>query len=192
MIARDEILPIEDFVQRRPRLEREVLAAKATRRVVVGELYTFLFENHLTAWWQIQEMCRVEGIRAEAAIAHEIETYSALLPGRSELSATLLVSEPDPDKRDILLRALQGLWRHVWLDIGDLAPVAARFDPDQYNTERVSSVQFIRFPLSPDARAAFSDLSIPAVLRIDHPAAPASSPLSGATRGALIDDLNLA
>ena len=95
-VTRAEILPNAEFVELRRKREREVIAGKDARRLAVGPNMTLLFENRESVWWQVQEMCRVEHITAEAAIAHELETYNHLLPGAAELSATLLVEYPEP------------------------------------------------------------------------------------------------
>ena len=120
-LSRTDILSIVDFTAQRPRLEAEVIAAKQSRRVLVGEHMMFLFENHLTIQWQIQEMARVEGIRTAEGIAHEIETYKALLPTPEQLSATLLIEYPEPGQRDSMLYKLLGLEQHVYLDIAGTA-----------------------------------------------------------------------
>lgn len=187
MIDRAEILSNPDFVKARPAREREAIAAAMVRRVGVGPNLTFLFENRVSVLWQIQEMCRVEHIEG-AAVQHEIDTYGALLPGPSDLSATLLIEYPEPAERDVMLRRLVGLHEHVFLDVGGVR-VAARFDGEQFNTERVSSVQFVRFPLTPSQRAVFFDLARPVALVVDHAAYAARVPLPAPCRGALAQDL---
>jgi hypothetical protein len=183
-----DILPNADFVAQRPRLSREVLRVAEARRVAVGPNLTLLFENRVTLHWQIQEMCRVEGIVRPEAVQHEIDTYNALLPGRDELSATLLVEYDEPTERARMLAALVGLERHLALEI-DGARILAVFDAEQFNAERISSVQFIRFRLSPEQADALCDLRRSAAFVVDHPAYAARAPLSGAARGALVEDL---
>jgi len=188
-LSRSDILSIPEFQAIRPRMEQEVLAAKQIRRVRVGENMLFLFENHLTMRWQIQEMARVEGILTEEGVAHELSTYNALLPTSDSLSATLLIDHADPDERDEVLHSLQGLEDRVWLELDQCPPAQAVFDAAQFSGERVSSVQFIRFPLSLDQRQALGELSRPASLVIDHPIYTARTALSASTRGALIEDM---
>lgn len=185
MITVGDVLPNDVFLARRARLERNLVAAKAVRRVALGPSMTLLFENRTTVLWQIQEMCRVEGITRRDAIQHEVDTYAALLPGPDELSATLLIEVQDPAARAELLRRLAGLDRHLRLRVGSQTALA-RFDTAQYETDRVSSVQFVRFPLG---GAPLRDLSQPATLSVDHPAYAAVATLSPTTRGALVEDL---
>jgi hypothetical protein len=187
-VARTEIVTNAEFVARRPRLEAELMRHKQHRYVQLGAELLLAFEDRHTVRWQVQEMCRVEGITAEDAIAHELTTYNALLPGPNELSATLMIGYPDPAERDRRLRELVGLQDHLWLQLGHRR-VQARFDADQYSTDRISSVQFVRFALDATARAAFLDLAQPAQLLATHPALAAEAVLSPAVRGALAEDL---
>ena len=190
ILSHTDILSIADFKAARPRMEQAVIAAKAARRVLVGDQMMFLFENHLTIQWQIQEMARVEGILSEEGLAHELATYNALLPTAEALSATLLIEYTDPDERDAALHALGGLHKSVLLSLDGCPDAPAVFDESQWNDERVSSVQFIRFPLDKAQRQALGDLSRPAALVIAHPRYTAQTVLSASTRGALIDDMN--
>ncbi len=77
-----------------------VMALKDRRRVRVGGHLTFLFENHDTVRYQIQEMIRIERIVKAAEIAHEVETYNELIPAKGELSASLLVEYETPAERE--------------------------------------------------------------------------------------------
>lgn len=188
-LTRDDLLGLDAYREARPGLERQILVTKANRRFTVGGIYTFLFENRDTIRWQIQEMCRVERITDPDAVQHELDTYNALLPRRDSLSATLLIEVADPTERDALLRALVGLHERVSLSLHGQPPVRATFDAEQFGAERVSSVQFVRFPLAPGRLAALGDLNHPAELVIDHPARPARAPLPATVRAALVDDL---
>jgi hypothetical protein len=188
-LSQKDILSIADFTAVRPRMEQTVIAAKEARRVQVGEHMMFLFENHLTIQWQIQEMARVEGILTETGLAHELMTYNALLPNADSLSATLLIEYTEDEERDRVLHSLGGLHECVQIELDGCPPAPAVFDETQWNDERVSSVQFIRFPLSADQRQALGDLSRPAALVISHSNYTARAVLSASTRGALIEDM---
>jgi hypothetical protein len=189
MLTANDILSPERFSALRPQMEREVMDAKRLRRVYVGAHMTFLFENHLTIQWQIQEMARVEGIQTADSLAHELSTYNELLPTSDSLSTTLLIEIQDPESRDVLLHQLTGLHDCVRLEISGVADAAAVFSDAQYNEQRVSSVQFIRIPLTPEQLAAFCNLANAANLLVDHPAYSARASLGGPTRGALIEDM---
>ena len=75
------------------------------------------------------------------------------------------------------------------LEIGD-ARIAAQFDPKQMEEERISAVQYLRFPIPEAAHALLADPSVPAQLRIDHPRYEAAAFLSPATRASLSRDLD--
>lgn len=184
-----DILPNAQFIELRPRLERDVIRNKDARRVGLGDNLTFLFENRVTLAWQVQEMCRVEHITAPVALGHELDTYNALLPGPNELTATLLIEYVEPGERDQMLAKLLGLQHHVRLEIGGEEPVQAAFDAEQYNTRRISSVQFVRFALLPRQVDALCDLRRAATFVCDHAHYAARASLAGAARGALVEDL---
>ncbi|MSP55418.1 MAG: DUF3501 family protein [Myxococcales bacterium] len=201
-VTPSDIISNADFLRARPRLEREAMQNATARRARLGAHLTLLFENHATVRWQVQEMCRVENIVGAAAIQHELDTYNALLPtgaadGSAELSATLLIEYTNEVERDLALRALVGLHEHLYIDVetGEGPPGAtltralARFDGEQFNGERVSAVQFVRFPLSAAMRCAFGDLSRHVSLSCTHSAHPATLELKPALRGALVEDL---
>ena len=192
-----DLLSNAEFVRARPRLEREAIANASARRVRLGDHLTFLFENAASVRWQVQEMCRVENIVAADAVQHELDTYNALLPslspgGSAELSATLLIEYTDEAERAIALRQLVGLHEHLHIEVdgpNGIERTAARFDGEQFNDQRVSAVQFVRFPLSPTGLRGLADLSRPASLVCTHPAHPAVVQLAPGVRGALIEDL---
>ena len=187
-LTRDDLLPVEQFQRVRQQHLAQVLATQAVRRVSLGPNLTFTFENRVTMRWQVHEMCRIENLRGDK-VDHELATYSALLTQPDSLSATLLVEYEEAAERDVQLRRLVGLHRHLSLSLGALR-IPARFDDEQFNEERISSVQFVRFPVDAQARAALADLSQPARLEVDHPAYRATAELTRATRGALLDDLD--
>ncbi|MCB9764622.1 MAG: DUF3501 family protein [Alphaproteobacteria bacterium] len=186
----DDVLDRDTFAAQRPRLHAEILRTKDLRRVSVGPNLTLLFENHATMLWQILEMCRVENISRPEAVQAELDAYNPLLPGDSELSATLLVEYPDPAERTEMLVKLSGLSRHLSLHIAGKPPVQAVFEGGR-ETEagKISSVQFVRFPLEPLQKAAFYDFTREVRFVVDHPAYQANAALPSAQRGALIDDL---
>jgi hypothetical protein len=163
-----------------------VMALKDRRRVRVGGHLTFLFENHDTVRYQIQEMIRIERIVKPAEIAREVETYNELIPAKGELSASLLIEYETPSERDLRLRKLVGLENHIWLAVGDLPRAMAIFDNRQISTERISAVQYVKFRLSPEQAARFPrGVSIV----VDHPHYPAERVLTAEELAELTTDL---
>ncbi|MBK9030011.1 MAG: DUF3501 family protein [Myxococcales bacterium] len=154
--------PIRDDYRRR------VMEWKRPRRLLVGDRVCLVFENRHTLTLQIEEMCRAEQLTADPQIEAEIEVYNALMPTETSLSATLFVELPaDADARAELGR-LVGLDEHVALTIGAHV-LPAEFEPGRADTDRISAVQYLRFPLTPEARAALAIGGTPVALTIDHP-----------------------
>jgi hypothetical protein len=178
-VRRDEIVDYQTYEEGREAFRKEVMAAKAVRRIHVGEHLTFLFENALTIRYQVQEMMRAEKIVREKDILHELETYNALLGGEGELGCTLLIEIDEPAVRDVKLREWFSLPEHLYAvtEKGERAP--AHFDPGQRGRERLSSVQYLKFRL-PHA---------PVALGADHPLLQVEARLTEEQRAALAADL---
>ncbi len=170
-VERSEVVDIARYEQTRPQFREEVLAAKSRRRVLVGEHLNFLFENHITVLYQIQEMMRVERIVEEAAIEHELATYNELIPPPGGLSATLLIEYEDQALREEHLPKLLGLEEHVWLKVGHLEPLKAVFDRSQLGETRISSVQYMLFTLDDAMRQGWQQAAREGTLKlaVDHP-----------------------
>ena len=147
-VAREEILDYVTYGERRDVLRASAMKAKDLRRVHVGEHLTFLFENPETVRYQVLEMVRAEQLIREADIRHELETYNALLGEEGDLGCTLLIEIDDPEERTRLLRAWRDLPGHVHLILADGGAVPARWDEAQMDDGRLSSVQFLRFPVA--------------------------------------------
>lgn len=145
MVRPEEILSRESYNRVRPQYRERLMAIKATRRVHLGEYLTFLFENHATMLYQVQEMLRTEGTSAEADIRHEIETYNGLLGGPGELGCTLLIEIDDPLQRDLVLRKWLALPKHLYLRLADGSAARAAYDVTQIGEDRLSAVQYLKF-----------------------------------------------
>jgi len=179
-VPRTAILDYVTYEDVRPEMRARVLAAKAARRVHLGDHLTVLFENTLTVQYQIQEMVRAERLVREADIVHEVETYNALLGADGELGATLLIEIDDPALRAVKLREWLPLPGHVYVTLDDGTRVPARFDPAQIGEDRLSSVQYLKFPVGG---------RVPRALGVDLPGLALDTPLSPEQRAALAEDL---
>lgn len=179
-VERAEILDFVTYGERRDAIRAAAMAAKAPRRVHLGAHLTFLFENADTLRYQVQEMVRVEQMVREADIQHELDTYNALLGGPGELGCTLLIEIDDEGQRGELLRRWRRLPDHVWMTFTDGTREKARFDAEQMNEEKLSSVQFLKF------RAG---RRTPAGLACDLPDLTVAVDFTAATRAALLEDL---
>jgi hypothetical protein len=186
-----DIIPFEQYETLRPLLRPLFIAEKDRRRLSVTDNITLLFENMQTVWYQVEEMLRTERISGEAAIRHEIDTYNELLPRPGELSATMLIEYGDPPpQREAALRDLLGLERHVWICL-DQRRESVRFDERQVSLERLSAVQFVRFPLGGLDSAEFLAMADAKKLAIelDHPRMKARVLIEGSMARVLAQDL---
>jgi hypothetical protein len=179
-VRREELLEIPVYERSRPEIRAAVMDAKRRRRVTVAGVLTFLFENGATIRYQVQEMIRAERIAREADVLHELETYNELLGGPGELGVSLLVELPDPGERDRRLREWLALPRHVYLRLGNGERVRPTFDPRQVGTDRLSSVQYLRF----DVRG-----EVPVAAGVDLPGLAGETTLTDEQREALRQDL---
>ena len=121
-------------------------------------------------------MMRIERMVQPDAIRHEVDTYNELIPFRGELSATLLIEYESPKERDVKLRELVGLEGHVWITVADQPPAKARFDTRQIATDRLSAVQYLKFPLTPEQRSRWMAGARIVITHPDYPADQALTP----------------
>jgi hypothetical protein len=192
-VTLDEILGLERYEQVRDEFRRRIIAMKKDRRVAVGDRVTFVFENHDTMLFQIQEMVRTEHITDLDKIRDEIEVFNALVPNGHELSTTMLIEITDSDQIREELVQLIGIDEAVRLAIGDPAhggfSVPAQFEAGRSKEDKLSAVQYVRFPLDAGARQAFVDSRQSARLIIDHPNYRHTAAIEGAVRRSLTHDL---
>ena len=147
-VTRQEILDYVTYEEQRDKLRKKIMKIKNLRRINVGGVLSFLFENTDTVRYQIQEMIRVERIVKETDILHEIKTYNELLGNSGELGCTLLIEIDDSEERQEKLIQWLDLPNHLYLSLEDGSRIRARFDERQVGDSRLSSVQYIKFDLS--------------------------------------------
>jgi hypothetical protein len=179
-VSRSEILDYVTYAERRDAIRDAALAAKRARRITVGDEFTFLFENHETVRYQILEMVRVEQIVKEVDIQHEIDTYNELLGEPGELGCSLLIEIAEPAERDAKLRAWRELPGHLYAQLEDGRRVRAVYDRRQVGDDRLSSVQYLKFPVGGAA---------PVAIGSDLPALEGETALTPEQRAALDADL---
>jgi hypothetical protein len=187
-----DLVDLERYEALRPDYREAVIAHKRRRRVALGEKVTLVFEDRETLRFQVLEMLRVERIRDPAAVQKELDVYNELMPAAGELSATLFIEITELAGIRPELDRLIGIDEHVALVLGEEAGeevIRARFDPKQMEEERISAVQYIRFPLSPAQTRRFADPDVPARLRCDHPNYPREVELAPEVRRSLRADL---
>jgi hypothetical protein len=184
----EDVLDLETYERIRDEYRARMIEQKRPRRIAVGDKLTFVFEDRDTVLFQIQEMVRAERITEPEAVQAEIDVYNELIPGEFELSATLMIEILEQPKIREELDRLVGIDEYVSMEVGD-ERVRATFDAKQFEEDRISAVQFVRFPLGEGLAEQFRDLSVPVRLRVDHPSYREITELRGATRGALAEDL---
>lgn len=147
-LRRDEILANSEYEKVRDDLRRKIMRIKRDRIVSVGDHVTFHFESRDTMRYQVQEMMRVEGLSTDEQIQGELDAYNPLIPGRGELSVTMMIEYETPEERAKYLPLLAGIDRHTFIRIGDTPPIPGDFDRVQLSEGKASSVQYVKFRLS--------------------------------------------
>ena len=184
-----EILDLTAYERSRADFVQRMIDYKSARRVSLGENLTFIFENRETVIFQIQELTRAERTVDPEQIALECKVFNELVPGADELSATLMIEITDPEMIRPALDRLVGIDEHVYLDVGDQT-IQATFDEKQFEEDRISAVQYVRFPLGAELAARFRDPSERVVLRVEHPVYQEAAEITGETRASLVADLD--
>ena len=189
-ITRADIMPMTDYAAIRREQRSRISEMKKARRIEVGPYSTFYFENYDTMWHQIHEMLFVEK-GGEAQIQDELEAYNPLIPNGDELIATVMFEVPDAARRMAVLHMVGGIEHHMTLSIGG-ETIRGEPDAERENTSehgKASSVQFVRFTLTPTQKAAFKSAATPVMIGFDHPRYGHLAVMPAAARQALAQDL---
>ncbi len=180
-VERHDLLDYQTYSDQRDAIRRRVMAIKDPRRIHVGGVLTFLFENTETIRYQVLEMMRAERIVKESAIRHELDTYNALLGDDGELGCALFIEIDDPVERRGRLETWLDLPNRVYARLDDGQRVVPRFDAGQVGDDRLSAVQYLIF----DTRG-----QVPVALGVDMPDFEAETELNETQRRALAEDLH--
>ena len=190
-LTRDQLMPLEQYAKTRNEFRAKVIAHKKNRQVQIGPNATLYFEDRLTMHYQVQEMLRAERIFEEEGIEDELNAYNPLIPDGSNWKATFMIEYGDEDQRRVALAKMIGVEHKVWVQVEGHDKVRPIADEDLERTteEKTSSVHFLRFELTPAmVKAVKSGAAVS--MGIDHPAYTHSvSPLPGAIRASLAQDL---
>lgn len=190
-ITRADILPIETYERERKERRRHLVEVKRHRRVEVGPVATWYFENYETMWHQIHEMLFIEK-GGEEQIADELSAYNPLIPKGRELVVTIMFEIDDPERRKRLLMKLGGIEFKTFLKInGEEVKARPEEDVDRTSAEgKASSVQFLHFDLTDAQAEAFKTEGAEVVVGFSHPNYHHMTQLSEETRAALAKDLD--
>lgn len=167
-ITRADIKGPAIYTQIRDDYRNRVIALKQHRRVLIGDVVELVFDNRLTLTMQIEEICRLENLTRDEQINEEIASTNELMPTDDSLAATLFIALPQDEQLKARLAALVGLDEHVVLYVGPHA-IRAAFEPGRSTEERISAVQYTRYPLSPEIKAKLLAPGTSIAVEIDHP-----------------------
>ena len=144
-VKRSEISDYQTYEENRGDTKSKIFEIKKHRRVHLGENLTFLFENHETIKYQIQEIMRVEKIVKESAILEELNTYNSFLGNSGELACVLLIEIEEESDRKPLLENWMGMEKCIYIldEVGN--KIFAEHDPAQVGDRRLSAVQYLKF-----------------------------------------------
>lgn len=151
-LARQDLMSLEEYAQRRPAFRQEIIAHKRARTLHIGPHLTLLFEDRLTMQYQVQEMLRAERIFEVEAVQEELDAYNPLIPDGRNWKATMLIEYADETARRAALAKLIGIEDKVWMQVaghGRVTPIADE-DLKRETEEKTSSVHFLRFELTPE------------------------------------------
>lgn len=189
-----DIADLRAYERERDEFRARVIDVKKKRRVHVGPILTFLFENRDTIRFQIQEMARVERLITDDGIQAELDTYNPLIPEPGHLCATLFVElTSEPELREWLPK-LVGIETTVELRAGPddaREVVRCEVDPDHARMltreEVTASVHYVTFSLTPAQVDAIAEG--PVMLAVAHPAYEHETQLGDDTVAELLSDL---
>ncbi len=190
-ITQDDILPMADYAKVRKDRRAAVTAVKKNRRMEVGPVATFYFENYDTMWHQVHEMLFIEK-GGEAQIPDELAAYNPLIPKGNELVATVMFEIDDPVRRANVLGRLGGVEETVTIRFDDeeVAGVPEE-DVDRTTADgKASSVQFIHFPFTHEQVDKFKTPDTQVIVGIGHENYAHMAVMPEATRAALAKDFD--
>ena len=190
-ITRADILPREEFAKVRKTKRQELVDMKRNRRVEVGPVATFYFENYHTMWWQVQEMLYIEK-GGEEQIPDELATYNPLVPKGRELVATVMFEIDEPVRRANFLAKLGGVEESAFLQFaGETIAGVPETDVDRTSAEgKASSVQFVHFPFTDGQAQKFRAGGAQVVIGFRHPQYSHMAVLPDPVRQALAGDFS--
>ena len=189
-ITAADIMPLDSYGSQRKQHRARMVELKKDRRLPVGPHATFHFENFDTMLYQVHEMLWTEK-GGEAQLKDELEAYNPLVPNGAELVATFMLEYEDPDRRAKALSGLGGIEETISLQIaGQHIPASWEQEVERTTPDgKTSSIHFLHFPMSMEARRLFKTPGAKAVLAVGHPNYAHMAVIPESVRAALADDL---
>ena len=168
-IYREDILASDIYAAERSVRRNEVVVIKKDRRIEVGPVASFYFENYATMWHQIHEMLFIEK-GGEEQISDELEAYNPLIPQGRELIATVMFEIDDEIRRRNFLARLGGVEETAFLRFNDEKIMGIpEADIDRTSSEgKASAEQFIRFPFTDEQVKVFNSSDTEIIIGFNH------------------------
>jgi len=190
-ITRADILPLDEFAKIRKTKRQELVDIKKNRRVEVGPVATFYFENYQTMWWQVHEMLFIEK-GGEEQIPDELAAYNPLIPKGRELVCTVMFEIDEPVRRANFLARLGGVEETAFLEFGgETIAGVPEADVDRTSAEgKASSVQFLHFPFTDAQVRKFAAAGAQVVIGFRHPQYAHMTVMLEAVRATLAGDFS--
>lgn len=187
-LEQTDLWSLPEYERLREDFRRRMIELKKRRRVQVGPLLSFIFENRDTVRFQVQEMLRAENVAEPARVQEELDIYNTMLPEKGQLSATLFIEVVDADRLPEEMARLRGLDQAVYLEVAG-ERIRAIFEEGRSKEEALSTVQYVRFLLTTAQAQAFQAGREPVALAVAHPNYPERTVFSREVREALSEDL---
>jgi len=170
-ITRADLISVADYAEVRSARRQASVVRKQSRRLEVGPVATFHFEDYDSMWLQVQEMLYIEK-GGEAQIEEELRAYNPLIPNGRELVATVLFEIDDPHRRQTFLARLGGVENTAFIQVdGETIKSVPEEDVDRTSAEgKASAVHFIHFPFSPRQMELFRRPAARVIVGFSHPA----------------------
>ncbi len=183
-----DVLDLTAYEKKRPEIRSRLIKHKDERRIHVGPKVTYLLETYDTMWYQVQEMTRAERIVSEEGITGELNTYNELIPERNQISASMFIEISDVEERKSFLTKIVDLPDHTYLMV-DSVKISPEFDPRQGSDDKLSSVQYVKFILTPDQADKFNQAGTKIIFGFDHEEYTCEYTLSGKEKRTLFGDM---
>ncbi len=190
-IQKNDIMPLDIYTKQRKELRKNIVEFKKNRRVSLGPYATFYFESYETMLAQVQEMLYIEK-GGDEQLKDELAAYNPLIPGGSELIATLMFEIDSPVSRAAFLGKVGGIEENVFIKIDqDIIKAVPEEDVDRTSAQgKASSVQFVHFKFNSEQKEKFRSGSLKVEIGIDHKEYSHTTKLTDVTIKSLAADFN--
>ncbi len=186
-----DIADVRAYERERDEFRPRVIELKRRRRVHVGTVVTFLFENRDTIRFQIQEMARVEKLTTDEEIQGELDIYNPMVPEPGQVCATMFIELTSDEQMREWLPKLVDIERSVLLVLpnGDRVRgvVDAQHEQGLTRDYVTAAVHYLHWDLTPEQVESFASGRVR--LEIDHPQYLESVELDDTAHGELLGDL---